>query len=63
MSRLTLLVMLDGTLMLAATAFVAVVMKIAYNAAAVSEAREPRTLAPASARSPHRAYVPATSQV
>jgi hypothetical protein len=62
MSRLTLLVMLDGTLMLAAMAFVGLVMKIAYSAAGAGEPRQPRTLAPATARSPRRAYVPATSQ-
>jgi hypothetical protein len=61
MSRLTLVVLLDGTLMLAAMAFVGLVMRIAYNVA--GEPKQPRTLAPASARPPHRAaYVPATSQ-
>jgi len=62
MSRLTLLVLLDGTLMMAAMAFVGLVMKMAYEAAGDGEQRHVRQLAPASARSPHRAYVPAATR-
>lgn len=62
MSRLTLVVLLDGTLMLAAMAFVGLVMRIAYNVAGEGETRQAQIPAPASARSPRRAYVPAASQ-
>ena len=62
MSRLTLLILLDGTLMVAAMAFVALVTRIAYNVADRGEHEQIRTPAPAAARSPRRAYVPATSQ-
>ena len=62
MSRLTLVVLLDGTLMLAAMAFVGLVMKMAYGVAGDPETRQVRTPAPAAARSPRRAYAPAASQ-
>ena len=62
MSRLTLVVLLDGTLMAAAMAFVGLVMKIAHTAAGEAELRQARTPAPASARSPRRTYAPAASR-